>query len=282
MITIKNTLFEMSQSILSQKHILAASITEEQNKLYPDQLLPLSEQLLPLRVELVTLYGESIAQDDQTRAECIAKWGRETGRLCAQMGTTLDSMLNEVPHYRNHIGELIKNQAIKAELSLEEFYDVMSVLDQTVNEVVYYFSLPFVEFHDEQIRQSQEAIQELSVPVVPITDSLAVLPLAGTIDTHRAKCILEQVLQKSVQLKLDVFVIDLSGVPIIDTFVAHQIFQIIDALKLIGVDAKISGITPEIAQTVVNLGIDFGKTQTFSSLKQAMAASPLIGLEKSK
>jgi rsbT co-antagonist protein RsbR len=263
-------LVDMSKKIVEKKDELAHFITEEQNKRYP-QLLPISNELLPLRVELVALYGEALAMEAEKREERILKWGKETGERCALMGTTLDAMLSEVPHYRRVLGEVIKEEAVKAQLSLEELYDIISVLDQTMNEVVYYFSIPFVEFHNRQLKQSQQAILEMSVPVVPVTAGTAVLPIIGTIDTHRAQLLLEEALEKSMQLRLHHFVLDLSGVPIIDTFVAQKIFQIIEALKLIGVNAKISGITPEIAQTVVNLGLDFSHVPTFSTLQQALA-----------
>ncbi|WP_162596030.1 STAS domain-containing protein [Bacillus sp. CGMCC 1.16541] len=262
----------MSEKIVKAKYQLAHFVTDEQNKRYPDQLLPISNELLPLRVELVQLYGESLAMEEKERKKRLEEWGRKTGRECAVMGTTLDSMLDEVPHYRHFIGSVIKEEAEKANLSLDELYEVISILDQTVNDVVYYFSLPFVEFHSEQLKTSKEALLELSVPVVPIAEGVAVLPIVGTIDTYRAKLIMEQALDSSVSLQLTHFVLDLSGVPIIDTFVAQKLFQIIEALTLIGVKAKISGITPEIAQTIVNLGIDFSGVRTYSTLKQALRA----------
>ncbi|AZB43171.1 STAS domain-containing protein [Bacillus sp. FJAT-42376] len=258
-----------SQIILSQKDTLAEFVTEKQNQAYP-KLSELSAELLPLRVELVTLYGEALSMDCEERKHVISEWGKQTGKKCAEMGTTLDSMLNEVPHYREIIGNELKKEAMRQEISLEDFYHILSRLDETVNEIVYYFSLPFVEFHETQILQSQSAVMELSVPVVPISKGIAVLPVIGTLDTYRAKLLLEQSLEKSVQLKVEHFVLDLSGVPIIDTFVAHQIFQIIDSLKLIGVNAAISGITPEIAQTIVGLNLNFGQIKTYSSLQYAL------------
>ncbi|WP_053402617.1 STAS domain-containing protein [Priestia koreensis] len=260
----------ISKKIFEQKEELAQKITDEQNKRYPDELLPMAKSLYPLRIELVTLYANSLILDESERTRQVEEWGLQSGRKCAEMNATLDAMLNEVPQYRHFIGEVVQEEGIYLNLTLSEFYYAISLLDRTVNEVVYYFSLPFVNFHSEQIEQSRNAMMELSVPVVPIVEGVAVLPVVGTIDTYRAKLLLEHALEQSVQLKLSYFVLDLSGVPIIDTYVAQQLFQIIDSLKLIGVDAMVSGITPDIAQTVVNLGINFGQTKTFSSLQQAL------------
>ncbi|TYR80727.1 STAS domain-containing protein [Priestia megaterium] len=265
-------LLKIRERILDEKHEIAHSITQEQNELYPGQLKPLTNELLPIRVELVTFFAESIALEDSIRVQQLEKWGMETGTRCAALGATLDAMLNEVPHYRKLIGQIIKEEAMRAQLTLEQFYEVLSVFDQTVDEVVYYFSVPFVEYNAEQLKNSQEALLELSVPVVPIANGVAVLPVIGTIDTYRARLLMEQALEESVKRQISHFVLDLSGVPILDTYVASRIFQILEALKLIGVNAKISGITPEIAQTAVSLGLGFGQVQTFSTLRQALIA----------
>jgi rsbT co-antagonist protein RsbR len=262
---------ELSRKIIEKRHELAERITKEQNEKYP-QLVPLSEQLRDFRVNLVQLYGEAMAMDEEVRTARLMEWGEETGTACAMLGTTLDAMLNEVPQYRVAIGEVIRDEGEKMNLSLREFYEIISHFDAIMNLVIYSFSLPFVRYHDEQMKKSQLALLELSVPVVPVAKGVAVLPVVGSIDTHRAKLLMEEALKRSAELRLNHFILDLSGVPIIDTIVAQQIFQIISALRLLGVDAKLSGIRPEIAQTVVSLGIDFGKTDTFANLHQALAS----------
>lgn len=269
-VLMEKVLHEMSQKIIGGSGELAERITYEQNIKYPEQLSSLSDDLLPLRIELVTLYGRALTMKEEERTEQIAKWGEETGTKCATLGTTLDTMLNEVPHYRDFIGEVVKEEAKAKQLSLEEFYHIISLLDSTVNQVVYYFTLPFLRQYDTLEKQSRMALMELSVPVVPIAEGLAVLPLVGNIDTYRAQILMEQALQHASRLQLSYFIFDLSGVPVIDTAVAQQLFHIVQALKLIGVDTKISGIRPEIAQTIIGLGIDLSYVMTFSNLRQAL------------
>ncbi|MED4726906.1 STAS domain-containing protein [Aneurinibacillus migulanus] len=266
----EQVLYEMSQKIIKKKDEIAEKITYEQNLNHPEQLSSLSDNLLPLRSELVTLYGRALAMQKGERIEHIAKWGKETGTKCAKLGATLDAMLNEVPHYRYFIGEIVKEEAKTKQLSLDEFYHVISILDSTVNQVVYYFTLPFLCQYDTSQKQSRMALMEISVPVVPIAEGLAVLPLVGNIDTYRAQILMEQALQHASRLQLSYFIFDLSGVPVIDTAVAQQLFHIVQALKLIGVDTKISGIRPEIAQTIIALGIDLSYVMTFSDLRQAL------------
>ncbi|WP_226658712.1 STAS domain-containing protein [Pseudalkalibacillus hwajinpoensis] len=263
--------WQVSERIMEQKEHIAMQITKEQNKKYPTLLKDKTEQLFPLRVELVTIYAKALALEEEEAEKSIEAWGLETGRMCARLETTLDSMLGEVPHYRSYIGEVLKEVAMEQQMGVEDFYVLISKLDHVMNLVVYYFSVPFVEFQTNLLEQSRNEILELSAPVVPIMDGVAVLPLIGMIDTYRAKIIMEESLNQSVHLRLNYFVLDLSGVPIVDTYVIQQLFQIIEALRLVGVEARVSGIKPEIALSVVKLDTNFNKVNTYSTLKQALA-----------
>ncbi|AJD92293.1 hypothetical protein JMA_29760 [Jeotgalibacillus malaysiensis] len=270
------TLNNLTEAILDQRIDLAKRITEKQNKRY-ERLETFADDLLEFRIELVSLYGQALSMTQKEREQKIENWGTVTGKACAEMGISLDSMLREVPEYRSAIGEIIKETAITYDYSISKLYDVLTVLDRTVDDVVYYFCLPFVEVQTKSLQASQEQMLEMSVPVVPIDAGVAVLPLVGTIDTHRAKLIMEESLTKCLELNVDEFVIDLSGVAMVDTFVAHKLFQVIDSLKLIGVKPKISGISPEMAQTIVQLGLNFSDVPSYATLKSALKE---IGFEK--
>lgn len=123
------------------------------------------------------------------------------------------------------------------------------------------------------ITTQQALITELSSPVIPIKEGIGVLPLVGNIDTERATLILESALEQSSTKKLSTLFIDLSAVPVLDTMVAQQLYQLHAALKLIGVDAIFSGIRPELAQTAVSLGINFADMKSYSTLMYALKAN---------
>lgn len=124
---------------------------------------------------------------------------------------------------------------------------------------------------DQKILENQrQMINELSSPVIPIQKGVGILPLVGEIDTHRAKLILETSLAESVKQKLHTLYIDLSAVAIVDTMVAHQLFQLMSSLKIVGVQSVLSGIRPEIAQTAITLGIDFQDIEIHANLMQAL------------
>ncbi|HLS07792.1 RsbT co-antagonist protein RsbRA [Lentibacillus sp.] len=112
------------------------------------------------------------------------------------------------------------------------------------------------------------ALQELSAPLIPVIDNITVMPLVGTIDTERAKLIMENLLEGVMKHNSEVVLIDITGVPVVDTMVAHHIVQAAEAVRLVGSTCILVGIRPEIAQTIVNLGIDLGKFPTKSSLRK--------------
>jgi rsbT co-antagonist protein RsbR len=144
-----------------------------------------------------------------------------------------------------------------------------------IQDVFDYVVLQFVEgTHNaslKQLKSQQEMINELSSPIISISADTALLPLVGDIDTARAKVILENTLHQCTIKEVDQLFIDLSGVVIIDTMVAHEIFQLIDALNLIGVKTTLSGIRPEIAVTAVQLGIPLDRISIESTLSHSIA-----------
>jgi rsbT co-antagonist protein RsbR len=117
------------------------------------------------------------------------------------------------------------------------------------------------------------ALQELSAPLIPIFDNITVMPLIGTIDTERAKNIMENLLQGVVKHRAQVVLIDITGVPVVDTMVAHHIIQASEAVRLVGAKCLIVGIRPEIAQTIVNLGINLSQIITKNSLQKGIEAA---------
>ncbi|MEQ6390082.1 RsbT co-antagonist protein RsbRA [Bacillaceae bacterium S4-13-58] len=117
------------------------------------------------------------------------------------------------------------------------------------------------------------ALQELSAPLIPVMDNITIMPLIGTIDTERAKQIMENLLEGVIKHHSEVVLIDITGVPVVDTMVAHHIIQAAEAVRLIGSTCILVGIRPEIAQTIVNLGIDLSRFPTKSTLKKGFASA---------
>jgi len=127
------------------------------------------------------------------------------------------------------------------------------------------------------IRQQQELL-ELSTPVVVLWESILALPLIGTLDSARTQVVMESLLQKIVETGASIAIIDITGVPTVDTLVAQHLLKTVSAARLMGADCIISGIRPQIAQTIVHLGVNLADVITKSTLADAFA----VALRRSK
>lgn len=263
----------MSLKIAENAEQLAQSITESQNEHYPIQR-KIERELLQVREKLMKMYGKTLVMDEEERLATLKEWGEVVGSQLAKYEIiSLDMTLREVPYYREYIGKVIKNEMPVLGLSGEEMYELIGALDRSLNDFVYYFSVPFVQYEKERLRISQTIALELSVPIVSITDQIAILPLGGTIDDNRAGILQEQVLESALKLKVETLIIDLSGLYTTDTYIIQQLYNLFDTLTLLGIQPIVSGISPAIAQTLVNLGLTFGRIKSFATLKQALAHS---------
>ncbi|PFG07522.1 STAS domain-containing protein [Bacillus sp. es.034] len=148
--------------------------------------------------------------------------------------------------------------------------DLRELIIKTFSIVISKFAEENYEYSQSRLKAQQEMIRELSSPVILLNKKTGVLPLIGDIDTGRARYILEHTLAECVDKNVEHLFIDLSGVIMVDTMVAQQLFQIIDSLDLIGVKSTISGIRPEIAQTAIQLGISFDNISVTSTLERAL------------
>lgn len=120
---------------------------------------------------------------------------------------------------------------------------------------------------ERTIRRQQEAIRELSTPVLQLRDRLLMLPIIGMIDTHRARMLTESLLHAIRANRAKVAVIDITGVAAVDTKVANHILQTVAAAKLMGATVIVTGVSAEVAQTLVNLGVDLNKLRTIGDLQ---------------
>lgn len=122
---------------------------------------------------------------------------------------------------------------------------------------------------EEVIRRQQDELLELSTPVVKLWDGILALPMIGTLDSARTQTVMESLLQKILETGSEVAIIDITGVPNVDTLVAQHLLKTVTAARLMGADCIISGIRPQIAQTIVHLGVDLGDIITKANLADA-------------
>lgn len=122
------------------------------------------------------------------------------------------------------------------------------------------------------IHEQNTLLDQLGVPIIEVHDGIVLLPLVGNIDARRAQLVMERMLEGITSRQAEYVIIDISGVAMVDTHVAGSLLRAVQASRLLGCETILVGISPEIAQTMVQLGIDFGAITTYASLKQGLVA----------
>ena len=131
----------------------------------------------------------------------------------------------------------------------------------------------FQQSREAIIGRQQEELLELSTPVVRLWDSILALPLIGTLNSERTQVVMESLLEKIVETEAQIAIIDITGVPTVDTLVAQHLLKTVAAARLMGADCIISGIRPQIAQTIIHLGINLSDVVTKATLADAFAVA---------
>ena len=129
----------------------------------------------------------------------------------------------------------------------------------------------FQRSREEIIARQQQEMMELSTPVVKLWEGVLALPMIGTLDSSRTQVVMESLLERIVETGAEIAILDITGVPTVDTLVAQHLLKTVTAARLMGADCIISGIRPQIAQTIVHLGVDLKDVITKSSLADAFA-----------
>ena len=128
----------------------------------------------------------------------------------------------------------------------------------------------FIKGREEVILRQTSEISEISTPVIQVWDGILALPIIGTLDSARTQIVMESLLLKIVETESTIAILDISGVPAVDSLVAQHLIKTVAATRLMGAECIISGIRPEIAQTIVHLGIDLSNINTKASLAHAL------------
>ncbi len=178
---------------------------------------------------------------------------RETGNFVFSLKEALLEVLQE---------EITDSKQLFAEsLKINRIMDNLSVVTFET----------FIKGREEVILRQTDEITEISTPVIRVWDGILALPIIGTLDSARTQIVMENLLQEIVETRSSIAILDISGVPAVDSLVAQHLIKTVSATRLMGAECIISGIRPEIAQTVVHLGIDLSNIITKSSLASALA-----------
>src|SRR5262245_32851527 len=148
--------------------------------------------------------------------------------------------------------------------------DVLWTTTTLLDKLGLYTTEVYQKGREEVIRRQQQELLELSTPVVELWEGILALPLIGTLDSQRTQVVMESLLQRIVETGSGIAIIDITGVPTVDTLVAQHLLKTVAAARLMGADCIISGIRPQIAQTMVHLGVDLADVVTKAKLSCAL------------
>lgn len=162
---------------------------------------------------------------------------------------------------------LTKELASDGKILAEETWAATELLDKLALHTI----KAFQKTREDVINRQQQDLLELSTPVVKLWEGVLALPMIGTLDSARTQIVMESLLQRIVETEAEIAIIDITGVPTVDTLVAQHLLKTVTAIRLMGADCIISGVRPQIAQTIVHLGVDLQGVITKANLADALA-----------
>ena len=192
---------------------------------------------------------------------------REVSRSRVVQGFSPSETATFVFSLNQPIFDMLRREIRDVEELCREIWATTTVLDK----LGLYTTEAYLKSRESIISRQQQELMELSTPVVQLWDNVLALPLIGTLDSERTQVVMENLLEKVVETGAKIAIIDITGVPTVDTLVAQHLLKTVAAARLMGADCIISGIRPQIAQTIVHLGINLADIITKATLADAFA-----------
>ncbi|PYU90446.1 MAG: anti-anti-sigma factor [Acidobacteria bacterium] len=225
--------------------------------------------------EATTVYDNYVAVLETGSVEALQAYARDLSERIIPRGVEANEVVGIVLLLRDVLGRSLLK---KYQSDLVLLNRVMDAYEPASNRIANTVAVSFVQERERIIRQQQEAIRELSTPVLQVRERLLILPIIGVIDSQRARQVTEQLLRGIRANRAKVVVIDITGVPTVDSTVANHLVQTVDASRLMGATVIVTGLSSEIAQTLVTIGVDLTKMKTVGDLQGGIEeAERLLG-----
>ena len=259
-----------------QDHILKhwmdyqlSALTLRRDRVKESDLREMSRRFLDLFSEAFSASADASSPSWKPVKEHLA----EVTRSRAEQGFSPSETATFVFSLKQPLFDLAQQRAGQDSKKLAEtLWDLTALLDQ----LGLYTTEAYQETRESVIMRQQQELMELSTPVVRLWDEVLALPLIGTLDSARTQVVMENLLQQVVETGARIAIIDITGVPTVDTLVAQHLMKTVAATRLMGADCIISGIRPQIAQTIVHLGVNLNDIVTKATLADAF----LIALQR--
>jgi rsbT co-antagonist protein RsbR len=227
--------------------------------------------------EVTAVYDKYVDALETGSVETLQAYARDLSERIIPRGVETHEVLGIVLLLRD---VLARSLFEKYQETPERLDQILDAYEPAANRIAVTVGVSFVEERERVIREQQAAIRELSTPVLQVRDRLMILPIIGVLDTQRARQLTEQLLGAIQTNRAKVVVIDITGVAAIDLTVANHLVQTVEASRLMGASAIITGLSSDIAQTLVDLGVDLSMMKTVGDLQGGLEeAERLLGYE---
>ena len=225
--------------------------------------------------EATSVYDNYVAVLESGSVEALQAYARDLSERIIPRGVETHEVVGIVLLLRD---VLARSLFKKYQSDFGLLNRVLDAYEPAANRIANTVAVSFVQERERIIRQQQEAIRELSTPVLQVRERLLILPIIGVIDPQRARQVTEQLLRGIRANRAKVVVIDITGVPAVDSTVANHLVQTVDASRLMGATVIVTGLSSEIAQTLVTIGVDLSKMKTVGDLQGGIEeAERLLG-----
>jgi rsbT co-antagonist protein RsbR len=225
--------------------------------------------------EATSVYDSYVEALETETFEALQAYARNLSERIIPRGVETHEVVGIVLLLRD---VLARSLFAKYQTDFKKLNRILDSYEPAANRIANTVAVGFVQERERVIRQQQEAIRELSTPVLQVRERLLILPIIGVIDPQRARQLTEQLLRGIRTNRAKVVVIDITGVAAMDVTVANHLVQTVEASRLLGATVIVTGLSPEIAQTLVTIGVDLGKMNTVGDLQGGIEqAERLLG-----
>ena len=225
--------------------------------------------------EATSVYDNYVEALETGTFEALQSYARNLSERIIPRGVETNEVIGIVLLLRD---VLARSLFAKYQADFAMLNRILDAYEPAANRIAITVAVGFVQERERVIREQQEAIRVLSTPVLQVRERLLILPIIGVIDPQRARQLTEQLLRGIRTNRAKVVVIDITGVPVMDATVANLLVQTVEATRLLGAIVIITGLSPEIAQTLVTIGVDLGKMNTVGDLQGGIEeAERLLG-----
>ncbi|RFU65068.1 STAS domain-containing protein [Peribacillus glennii] len=223
-------------------------------------------------IDLVNNAHKLVGYIVEGRDQELQSFAKQEGIAWATHELTLSFKLEWVQAIRRTLWDFLKEyNEVAKEIALEEFFLLEKKINSSIDQFLNIFFINYSTYKDSLIKAQRELVENLSVPIIPITPSICILPLIGSVDTFRTNVIEEKVLMEIGKLRIQKLIMDLSGIAEMENQVIEHLMKIIDGSAMMGCQTVITGLRAEVVRKMIHLGFKFDKnTKTLGTLQQAL------------